>query len=555
MRAAAKGARNLPRPPLARAGAALGTVACRQARAAQPPAPTPTPRPHLLQVPLWTICGGLNSGARGNWTDAQFACCPDGAFCRYYNVWHWQCEPGTGPAPSRPSQPAGAPQQPARPRPPQPPPAAPAAPWQPNGRPPAVLVRAPPRQPPSAGVPPTGNAGRPPLPPPPPPPPPATPSGAAAPPPKPAAAAAKPPPRPPPAGLPPSPPPRPPPRPLPPPPSVDLPPLTPIWVLSISGDYVRTDNLTGFAYVGGGDGSLPAERYLAHHAGERAAQPGSLPLRALGRRAACLCQAPGLTRPPAAPLWHAGDITYAGALLPGQATKLRSQSTGGWCRLLPLPSNASQTGMVCDSASYAGASDLTYTGAGLAYQGRPLVAARPGAPLLLHDAASGAGGAGNVTLVVTARLPPPPGGAPGWVRCAGCCALRRPLPGPAPAKDPLTGLMPVAQAPLRRRRPRRRPRLRRPGLRRAPGPSPHSRRAPSRRAPRPGSRRLARPLPARHSAAPPHLRYGRRRHRLDLPRRRSRARRRPPSPWGQACRRHPPSRSCPRLRRCRAPPC
>ncbi len=45
----------------------------------------------------------------------------------------------------------------------------------------------------------------------------------------------------------------------------------------------------------------------------------------------------------------------------------------------------SEQGMVCDQPTLAGATPLTYTGSGLAYQSVPLVSTGPGAPLVLAN--------------------------------------------------------------------------------------------------------------------------------------------------------------------------
>ena len=111
---------------------------------------------------------------------------------------------------------------------------------------------------------------------------------------------------------------------------------------------MRNDNLTNYAYVGSGSGSTPPELYLAY---------------------------------------HADDLGDRSLIQPGETTKLQNEETGMWCQLRPLPSNSTQIGMICDQASPATATPMTYTGDGLSYQGVKLVAPAGGAgtTLLLQN--------------------------------------------------------------------------------------------------------------------------------------------------------------------------
>ena len=129
----------------------------------------------------------------------------------------------------------------------------------------------------------------------------------------------------------------------------DIPPNTPINIISPNGSYVRSDNVTSPATVGTGTGSTPPEQYLA---------------------------------------FHAGNLTDPTPIEPYNTAVLQSVETGLWCRLVPLPSNSTQIGMVCDQPTSATGTVLTYTGDGLSYNGIDLVATGPGQPLLLENTTS-----------------------------------------------------------------------------------------------------------------------------------------------------------------------
>ena len=121
---------------------------------------------------------------------------------------------------------------------------------------------------------------------------------------------------------------------------------TPINIVTGSGSYVHNDNTTSPSLSGTGDGSTAPEQYRAY-------DPAN----------------PASTDP-----IQAGDTTI-----------LRSEQTGQYCRLAPLPTNSSQLGMICDLATAASATPFTYTGSGLSYNGIPLVSTGPGAPLVLAN--------------------------------------------------------------------------------------------------------------------------------------------------------------------------
>ena len=83
--------------------------------------------------------------------------------------------------------------------------------------------------------------------------------------------------------------------------------------------------------------------------------------------------------------YHPGNLTNISPVVPYETAVLRNVATGLWCRLAPLPSNTSQLGMLCDQNSPTMATNMTYTGDGLSYQGVALVASGPGQPLLLEN--------------------------------------------------------------------------------------------------------------------------------------------------------------------------
>ena len=125
-----------------------------------------------------------------------------------------------------------------------------------------------------------------------------------------------------------------------------LPPDTPLAIQTSSGTYVRSDNGSSPAYATAGSGETAPEQYLAY-------DPAN----------------PASTDP----------------IQPGDTTILKSVETGQYCRLAPSPANSTQLVVLCDQPTAATATPLTYTGSGLSYNGVPLVATGPGAPLMLAN--------------------------------------------------------------------------------------------------------------------------------------------------------------------------
>jgi hypothetical protein len=120
----------------------------------------------------------------------------------------------------------------------------------------------------------------------------------------------------------------------------DIPPNTPLNIISPNGSYVRSDNSSSPATVGTGTGGTAPEQYLA---------------------------------------FHPDNLNSTSPIEPYDTAVLRSVETGLWCRLAPLTSNTTQIGMICDQPTAATGTTLTYTGDGLSsalYQG----AAHAGCP-------------------------------------------------------------------------------------------------------------------------------------------------------------------------------
>ena len=173
----------------------------------------------------------------------------------------------------------------------------------------------------------------------------------------------------------------------PPPSGPPLQPLVPLTILDASGNPVRSDNASSFAYVGPNDGvTQPPELFTAYNP----------------------------TNP-----------TSTTPIQPGQTTQLRNTHTGLYCRLAQLPStypvskaklfrvsqrqppplgrikkaprttrNASmqQTstscntqGIICDQPTVATATVLTYTGSGMSFNGTPLVQSTGSKTLILSS--------------------------------------------------------------------------------------------------------------------------------------------------------------------------
>ena len=118
-----------------------------------------------------------------------------------------------------------------------------------------------------------------------------------------------------------------------------------------AGQTVHVDSPTSFAYQASGDGSSHAEQFYAYN-----------------------------------PL-NLADTT---PIQPGQTTILKSRQTGQYCHLAPLPASPSLQGVVCDQATAATATVLTYTGAGLKYNNVALAPTGPGSALVLDASAPAA---------------------------------------------------------------------------------------------------------------------------------------------------------------------
>ena len=122
---------------------------------------------------------------------------------------------------------------------------------------------------------------------------------------------------------------------------------------------MRVSGPSDFAFIGSGSGSTPPEQFYAFNPTNTA---DSTPIKS------------------------------------GQAVILRSQQTGMYCRIAAMPS-AGQQGMVCDAATAAAATPLTFTGSGLAYNGVPLSATGPSQTLVLDALAPAATTALSITAV------------------------------------------------------------------------------------------------------------------------------------------------------------
>ena len=137
------------------------------------------------------------------------------------------------------------------------------------------------------------------------------------------------------------------------------PPITPGIPLNImpdaaAGQTVHADSLTSFAYQASGDGSSYAEQFYAYN---------SL------------------------------NLANTAPIQPWQTTILKSRQTGQYCHLAPLPASPSLQGVVCDQATAATATVLTYTGTGLKYNNVALAPTGPGSALVLDASAIAAAAA------------------------------------------------------------------------------------------------------------------------------------------------------------------
>ncbi len=155
-------------------------------------------------------------------------------------------------------------------------------------------------------------------------------------------------------------------------PAAPLPPLTPLVPLNLlngTGYPVRNDNVTNYAYVGKGDGKTPPEMYIAY-------------------------------RP--------GRLDSPDPIMAGETTIFKNIETGLWCRLAPFSPQATCRiqGMLCDQSSPSGATILTYTGTGLAFQGTPLVQQPVTGTLVLSSDPSCREPGGDKFTFPPAPLPP-----------------------------------------------------------------------------------------------------------------------------------------------------
>ena len=166
-----------------------------------------------------------------------------------------------------------------------------------------------------------------------------------------------------------------------------VPVATPLRITDASGSPLRVDNATSFAHVGPSAAAAQAsELYTATRpSGTTDAVPIQLGEALLLKNAQTgqLCRLAPL---PAGYLLHA-PVTSVTAL--SQAPP-PNKSSGvikiiGRGLLQQAASCAATQGLLCDQASSAGASNLTYTGSGLAFNGVPLVVS-PGSKTLLLSA-------------------------------------------------------------------------------------------------------------------------------------------------------------------------
>lgn len=203
----------------------------------------------------------------------------------------------------------------------------------------------------------------------------------------------------------------------------------------VNGYPTRNDNTFNLAYVGKGTGSTPPEQYMAYH---------------------------GSSTP-----------SSSAFVLPGQTAFFQNLQTGLFCRLIPVPSTyplvmpsraawnrtaprppiraavaasavrtaevpsgCATSGIVCDQATAATATELTYTGYGLSHQGTPLVQTPGTSTLVLSsDRACTVPGGGLMSFPPAAGpLSPPPLAVTGVWQCCSrprtrrlVCSVRGPL--------------------------------------------------------------------------------------------------------------------------------
>lgn len=119
--------------------------------------------------------------------------------------------------------------------------------------------------------------------------------------------------------------------------------------------------------------------------------------------------------------YNANNLLSTEPINPFSSMLLKSMKTGLWCRLVLVPGDATQTGMVCDLADPAAANVFTYTGRSISYESAALVVkGEAGALLLLDNTGSGLFGPGSVIPQQVA----PGGGLQQGEGCAAVCACR-----------------------------------------------------------------------------------------------------------------------------------
>lgn len=166
---------------------------------------------------------------------------------------------------------------------------------------------------------------------------------------------------------------------------------------------MRIDNAIGFAYVGPGNGSTPAEAFS---------------------------------------VVNPANASELSPIRPGGTMLLRNTATGKFCRLAPLsvaqplrwraraPASCATQGVVCDRDLASEAAVLTYTGYGLSYQGTPLVQSLTTRTLILSsDPACTVPGGDRLTLasrpLLLGRCLVPSGSAV-WPVHDACVGMLRP---------------------------------------------------------------------------------------------------------------------------------
>jgi hypothetical protein len=179
-----------------------------------------------------------------------------------------------------------------------------------------------------------------------------------------------------------------------------LPAGVPVNIITRLGFPVRSDNTTGFTYVGGGDGSTLPEQYVVY-----------------------------------SPLNEGSTVP----IQPGETAIIRNLQTGLFCRLAPMQAGyplsvpvplrlgrallassagvaatsvsakCTTFGILADQPTAATATILTYDGYGMRYQGVPLVQSPGTATLILSNATECSIPGGNLlSFLLVQALPPAP---------------------------------------------------------------------------------------------------------------------------------------------------